>query len=167
MLVVSLYSSASSSMVNGLIGHSMHKQRRKPAHFCHRSDINVYLDKLRTGWGRVRRPQLKLFICAIQWLENGGAFTQNRKTLHFWNKERVFPQLGPLPPLESVGVITSVHVFSWAHEQKVQYVMYKCNYLTIGLIPKGFTMYCAHHLTMQGANTGEDLGSLSSWASSR
>ena len=45
-------------------------------------------------------------------------------------------QLGPLPLLVSVGVITSVHVFSWAHEQKVQYTMYKCNYLTITSSPR-------------------------------
>lgn len=165
MLIVSLYSSASSPMVSGLIGHSTHKQRRKPAHFCHRSDINVYLDKLRTGWGRVRRPQLKLFINFPMAREWRSIYTKHKSTT-FLKQRTCVSSIGAPPPLESVGVITSVHVFSWAHEQKVPYTMYKCNYLTIGLIPKGLHYVLCPPFD-QDANTGEDQGNLSSWVSSR
>ena len=63
VLVVPLYSSASSPMVNGLIGYSTHKQRRKLTRFCHMSDINRGQAE---GGGGGGGPNQNLFICAIQ-----------------------------------------------------------------------------------------------------
>ena len=61
-LVVPLYSSASSPMVNGLIGHSTHKQRRKLTRFCHMSDINRGQAEGGGGGGGGEEGQTKTYL---------------------------------------------------------------------------------------------------------